>query len=371
MQTLTPKVLGIICVVAGLRWSANVWAVELAGPPAPELQVKAFRTFGIGKADSSVDAVNPPDGLAFTKEGLLVATDAINRRIQIFNPGTGKHLGHVGDSGLITGMIVNVILLPDNTLLASDETANQAYHLEKAADAKTGYRISGKPLFKADDFTKLNGLACDSKKRIYAVNGKRGYVRRYLPDFKPDPAWKFRPDKPVLNRTEGIAIDEKSGALFLTSEWEGVVHAFNLETGEWLGKTIGRQADPLGKPLGQSVFQRSVEGLAVMGDYLLAVDEGSDDTSANSTGHLLVFDLRSPKLYDTGLEACRARMESGAAEGLVGWLGSYQSADAVAVFPGDENSPSMVAVADQGAYRVLVYYWKDIKEALRQCKNSH
>ena len=370
MQTLAPKIIGIVCGVAWLALTADARSAELTSPPAPELQVKPFRTFGTGKADASVDAINPPDGLAFTKEGLLVATDAMNHRIQIFNPRTGEHMGHAGEANLITGVIVNVISLPDDTLLASDETANQAYFFEKAADAETGYRLSGKPLLKADGFTKLNGLACDSSKRIYAVNGKKGYVRRYLPDFKPDPAWKFQPDKPVLNRSEGIAIDERSGTLFLTSEWEGIIYAFNLDTGQWLGKAIGRQADALGKPLGQSVFQRSVEGLAVMDDYLLAVDEGSDDLSANSTGHLLIFDLRSPALYETGAEQCRFRMKLGAAEGLAGWFGSYRSSDAVAVFSGNGNTEAMVAVADQAAYRVLVYYWKDVKEALRQCKKQ-
>jgi len=343
-----------------------------AAPPAPELQVKAFRTFGTGKADSSATAINPPDGLAFTRNGLLVATDALNHRLQVFNPITGEHLGSAGDSGLITGLIVNVISLPDDGLLVSDETANQAYCFEKAANAKAGYQFSGKPLFKDDGFKKLNGLACDSKKRVYVVDGHRGEVRRYLlPDFKSDPGWKFQISKPVLNRSEGIAIDEKTGTLFLTSEWDGIIHAFNLETEQWLGKTIGCKTDPLiGKPLGRSVFQGSVEGLAVIGDYLLAVDEGHEDPSANQPGHLLIFYLRSPVLYDTGVEACRSRLESGTAEGLVGWFGSYRSADGVAVFPGDANTAAMVAVADQGACRVLVYFWKDVIEALRQCKKS-
>jgi len=349
-----------------------------AAPPAPELQVKAFRTFGTGKADSSPAAINPPDGLAFVRNGLLVATDAMNHRIQIFNPRTGEHLGNAGDSGLITGIIVNVISLPDDGLLASDETANRAYRFEKAANAKAGYRFPGQPLFKDDGFKKLNGLACDSKKRIYAVDGEKGDVRRYLlPDFKPDPKWQFqarRPDnKPILNRSEGIAIDETTGTLFLTSEWDGMIHAFNLETGQWLGKTIGCRTDvQTGQPVGHSVFQHSVEGLAIIGGYVLAVDEGREDPSAGQPGHVLVFDLSSPALYNTGDEACRARIKSGVAEGLVGWFGSYRSSDAIAVFPGDGNTEAMVAVADQGAYRVLVYFWKDILEALRQCKrDSH
>jgi hypothetical protein len=201
------------------------------------------------------------------------------------------------------------------------------------------------------------------------VDGRRGDVRRYLPEFKPDPAWTFRSNRPVLHRSEGIAIDNKTGTLFLTSEWDGVIQAYNLETGQWLAKAIGCQTDTAsGKPLGLSVFQRSVEGLAITGDYLLAVDEGTDDTAVNQPGHVLVFDLRSPALYKTSAEECRSRMAAGRAEGLVGWFGSYKSSDAVAIFPGAGNTPAMVAVADQGAYRVHVYFWKDMLEALAKAK---
>ena len=338
------------------------------------LQVKAFCTFGTGKADASMAAINPPDGLAFTRNGLLVATDAMNHRIQIFNPRTGKHLGHAGDSGLITGLIINVISLPDDGLLVSDETANQAYYFAYVGGSQARYRPPDMPLFKGEGFRMLNGLACDSKQRIYVVDGSMGEVRRYLPDFKPDPAWQFQGRHPggasILKRSEGIAIDEKTGTLFATDEREGIIHAFSLETGQWLSKTIGRQADATGKPLGKSVFHRSVEGLAVMGDYLLAVDEGQEDPLANQPGHLLIFYLRSPALYETGAEECRSRIKTGAAEGLVGWLGSYRSPDGVAVFTGAGNSEAMVAVADQGAYQVIVYLWKDVLAALQKANKA-
>ena len=207
------------------------------------------------------------------------------------------------------------------------------------------------------------------------VDGSMGEVRRYLPDFKPDPAWKFQGRYPggasILKRSEGIAIDEKTGTLFLTSEREGIIHAFKLETGQWMGKTIGCRTDVLtGKPLGKSVFQRSVEGLAIMGDYLLAIDEGQADSAVNQPGHLLIFYLRSPALYETGAEECRKRMESGVVDGLVGWFGYYRSPDGAAVFPGDGNSEAMVAVADQGAYQILVYFWKDVLEALQKANKE-
>ena len=375
MQTSAPKILGIVCCVTWLALTADVRSTALPAAPAPELHAKVLRTFGLGRADSSAAAINPPDGLAFTKGGLLIATDAMNHRIQIFNPRTGEHLGHAGESGLITGLIVNVISLPNDGLLISDETASQAYYFENVGGSQVRYRPAGPPLFKGEGFRRLNGLACDSKRRIYVVDGPMGEVRRYLPNFKPDPGWKFhgrRPDnESLLKQSEGIAIDEKIDTLFLTSEQEGMIHTFRLETGEWLGKTIGRRTDVLtGKSLGQSVFQRSVEGLAIIGDYLLAVDEGQMDPSANWPGHLLIFHLRSPALYETGADECRSRMESGVVDGLVGWLGSYRSPDGVAVFPGDGDSEAMIAVADQGAYQVLVYLWKDVLAVLQKASKA-
>lgn len=342
---------------------------EIAPPPAPELQVKPFRKFGTGKADASAAAINPPDGLAFTRDGFLVATDALNHRLQIFDPVTGKHLGHIGDNSLITGEIVNVILLADDSLLVSDETSNQAYHFLKLADSPINYKASGAPLFKEDGFKKLTGLACDSMQRIYAVDGKLGDVRRYFPDFKADPAWKLqrlRPDnKPLITRSEGIAIDEKSGTLFVTDEWNGIIHVFDMESGKWTGKSIGRRLDALtGEATEKSVFQLSVEGLAVIDDYLLAIDEGTE----NSSGHLLIFYLRSPAVYETGIKKCRRRQKEKISDGLLGWIGSYNSPDAVAVFPGNGNMGAMIAVADQGSYQVFVYLWKDVLEAIQKAK---
>ncbi|NCB09172.1 MAG: hypothetical protein EOM73_13530 [Bacteroidia bacterium] len=204
------------------------------------------------------------------------------------------------------------------------------------------------------------------------VDGDTSEVRRYLPDWKPDASWNFQSRRNdgtlLLARSEGIAIDEKNGTLFLTSEREGLIYAFNLETGEWLGKTIGRQTDSNGKPIGQSVFQRSVEGLAIIGDYLLAVDEGNEEH--RQIGHLLIFDLRSDKIYETGAEQCISRRNSGITAGLIGWLGRYNSPDAVAVFNGNGESDAMVAIADQSAYQVLVYSWKDILYALNENKKN-
>lgn len=350
---------------------------ELRTPPAPELQVNPFRTFGTGVADASAFAINPPDGLAFTGDGLLLATDAMNYRVQVFDPYTDKHVGSAGDAGFITGEVVDIAVLPDKSMLASDEKANQIYRFARTSISPAVFQPVLPPLFKNEGFARLCGIGCDAKGRVYVVDGVTGEVRRYLPDLNPDPAWQFqqmRPDKkPFLNRAEGIAFDERSGDLFLSSERDGMIQAFDLETGKWQGRSIGRGVDPLtGSPLGRSVFNMSVEGLAVIDGYLLAVDEGEDDALKKEPGHLLIFDLRSPAVYRTNAESCLDRMANGVVDGLVGWFGSYLSPDSVAVFPGNSEHPeALVAVADQGSYKVVVYKWEDIKkEIMRLTKNK-
>ncbi|MDD5072558.1 MAG: hypothetical protein PHW51_02085 [Candidatus Omnitrophica bacterium] len=366
---------GVMQVFLVLSISSG-FSEEQYKPPANELQVHPFREFGTGKADSSLSAINPPDGLAFTEDGLLLATDAINHRVQIFDPFSGKHVASIGDPGLFTGEIVNIISLPDKGLLISDEKANQIYRFKRTAVSPAAFQTMPPPLLSGEGFKKLCGMACDAKGRIYVVDGLTGQVRRYLPDFKLDSSWKFqstRPDnEPMLHRAEGIAIDESSGMVFLSSDWDGMILAFDLETGRWSGKSIGRRSDALtGKPISQSVFSRSVEGLAVIDNYLLAVDEGEDSAAKSRYGHLLIFDLRSPMLYETDAEMCRKRMADGVVDGLMGWIGNYFSPDAVAVFPGNAKHPEpLVAVANQGSYKVQVYKWKDIKNEMAKTQKK-
>ncbi|MFA5167563.1 MAG: hypothetical protein WC530_03425 [Candidatus Omnitrophota bacterium] len=376
MKKLITVCCGLIQIFLILGVSAG-FSEEQCKPPAPELQIRPFCKLGTGKADASLSAVNPPDGLAFTGDGLLLATDAMNHRVQIFDPYSGEHLGSIGNPGFFKGEIANIIVLPDKGLLISDETANQIYQFRRIAISPVAFQWISPPLLSGEGFKKLCGMACDSKRRIYVVDGITGQVRRYFSDFKPDFSWKFqslRPDNaPILNKAEGIAMDESREMLFLASEWDSMIHVFNLGTGKWTGKSIGRETDALtGKPVGQSVFSRSVEGLAVIENYLLAIDEGKISTQTKCHGHLLVFDLRSSVLYETDAGKCRKRMRDGIADGLVGWLGSYLSPDSVAIFPGSTKHPEpLVAVADQGSYVVWVYKWEDIKkEITKSCKKG-
>lgn len=338
--------------------------------PAPELPVKAWRVFGTGRADAAPQAVNPPDGLAFTADGLLLATDADNHRVQIFDPASGARLGSFGGPETFVGQVVAIAVAPDGSVLVSDEEANRA-HLFRRVPGSPRFVSAGPPVLQDAGFRRLTGVAYDSAGRLYAVDGLSGEVRRYLPGLTPDPAWDFqcrRPDgKPMLHRADGIAICEGTGEVFLSSEWDGMVRVCDLATGRWFRRTFGRQADPVsGQPIGSSVFSRSVEGLAILGDYLLAVDEGSDIPDPTRPGRLLVFQLRDPAMPKSDAEPSRARGVTGRLPTPIGWMGTFQSPDGVAAFPGSAERPEpLVAVADQGNYRVIVYRGSELlREAL-------
>jgi len=373
-RTLRCRLAAVVLLATGATALAAAPA-ERASPPAPELKVEPWRTFGTGKAEAAPQAVNPPDGVAFTSDGLLLATDARNHRVQIFDPIRGRHLGSFGDAKRFVGDVVSIAEAPDRSVVVSDEIANRANVFLRRDNGYPRYVSADRTLFGGQDWKRLTAIAFDSAGRFYAIDSLAGEVRRYLPDMMPDPKWNFerlRPDGgPMLNRADGIAIHEASGTVFVSSERDGVVRAFDLNTGRWLGKAIGRRCDPAsGKPTGESVFSRSVEGLAVLGDYLLAVDEGFDDCNAaddaNMPGRLFVFQLDDPAVSETDAESCRRRMAAGKPAGLVGWLGRFSSPDGVAVFVGSpDRKEALVAVADQGHYRVEVYRVDDILRAIQ------
>jgi hypothetical protein len=232
---------------------------------------------------------------------------------------------------------------------------------------------AGPPVLADGRFQKLTGITYDSAGRLYAIDGRAGEVRRYVQGLAPDPDWSFqvrRPDgNPMLTRAEGIAIDEKTGTIFLASERDGMVRACDIKSGRWLGKTIGQRTDPVSAgPIGRSVFSRSIEGLAILGDYLLAVDEGSDQVEVDRPGRLLLFDIRDPAVYDTDAESCRARIACGKPAGLIGWVGTFLSPDGVATFAGSPEP--LVAVADQGRYRVVVYRGNELIRAARAASSK-
>lgn len=364
------------------------------------IEVEPYAILGSGRPGKGASDFDKPDGVAFTPNGLLLATDAKNRRVQIWDVKTKTHLGEFGH-GVFGGEIVDIAVAPDGMALVTDQTLNLAYAF---APPKPGaVDEKGRPLgpydyqfkgtrFGEQGFDKLGGIAIDSRGRIYAVDAHLNDVRRFNPNGSIDTSWSFEKagvsGDAYLHGCEGIAIDEAHSNLFIASEKDAVIQVFDWETGKYKGKLIGATTDATGKPAGQSVFSGSVEGLAMVGSHLLAVDE--------SAGRVQVFDLGNPKVFGSDLAAFAAtrRARNGGYKGFFGHApmvdfddktnktlqqqvkdgaiipgqanppGYFCSPDAIASYTDREGGDTYIAIADQCNYRLAVYRWSNISRAM-------
>jgi pSer/pThr/pTyr-binding forkhead associated (FHA) protein len=364
------------------------------------INVEPYVALGAGHPGKAEADFDKPDGVAFSKTGLLFATDAGNRRVQIWDVKTGARLAEFGHK-VFGGEIVDIAFAPDNTVLVTDQTLNLAYAFAPpqpgALDDKGkplgpyDYQFKG-TLFGEQGFKKLGGVAVDSKGRVYAVDAHRNEVIRFFSDGKQDRTWNFEKTKADgdthLHGCEGIAIDEASGNLYIASEKDAVIKVFDWETGAYKRIFIGAGKDDLDKPAGKNIFFGSVEGLAITQGRLLAVDE--------SAGHIQIFDLGRPGIFNTDLAGFGAPQAVRSA-GYLGFFGRAPLVDfedktnlelqnqvkAGSIIPGQANPPgyfcspdsidsftdqaggeTYIAVADQCNYRIVVYRWSDIAKAM-------
>ena len=365
------------------------------------IDVAPFEELGSGHPGKGAADFDKPDGLAFTSDGKLLATDAKNRRIPVWDARTGTRLGEFGH-GIFGGEIVDIAVTPAGLVLVTDQLLDLAYAFAPptpgAKDPETGkplgpadYQFKG-TRFGEQGFDKLGGIAVDSKGRIYCVDAHLDEVRRFLPTFAPDPSWHFEKTRAggdtYLHGCEGVAIDEADGLVFVSSERDAAIETFDLETGAWKHKVVGASCDASGALSGKHVFYGSVEGLAFIRGYLLAVDEAA--------GHIHLFDVTRNGAFGTDL-ASYPLPTIGRDGGYVGFVGHAPRVDFEdkkntglqkqvkdeAVIPGQQNPPGYfcspdsigayadpatgevyVAVADQCNYRIAVYRWSELSAAL-------
>jgi hypothetical protein len=369
------------------------------------IEVEPYAIFGSGRPGKGAADFDKPDGVAFTPNGWLLATDAKNRRVQIWDVKTKAYLSEFGH-GVFGGEIVDIAIAPSGITLITDQTLNLAYAF---VPAKSGtvtekgktpgpydYQFKG-TRFGEQGFDKLGGITIDSRGRIYAVDAHLNDVRRFNADGSVDPSWKFEKARATgdtyLHGCEGVAVDEARGDLFIASEKDAVIQVFDWETGKYKGKLLGATVGADGKSGGQSVFSGSVEGLALAGNYLFAVDE--------SVGHIQIFDLSNPKVFNTDLSGFSATRGSrnGGYKGFFGHAplvdfedknnkalqqqvkdgsiipgqanppGYFCSPDSIASYTDKESGEAYIAIADQCNYRLAVYRLSDINRAVTAAKN--
>jgi hypothetical protein len=367
------------------------------------IEVVPFAVLGSGHPGSRPSDITQPDGLKFTDSGLLLVTDAGNHRVQIWDVRTGDRLGEFG-KGYLGGEVTNVEVTPDGTVFLADSVLNLVYVFAPAKSGAaagtkahdTSYSFQG-TRFGDAGFRKLGGMAVDTRGRLYIADGKLWEVRRYTPDGKVDDTWKFErtlaDGDTTLHRCEGMAIDEAHGLLYVASEADAVIKAFDLATGAFKRKLIGARPDRDGRATGKSVFWGSIEGLSTVPGHLLAVDE--------EAGHIRVFDLAGADLFDTDLGGyttarskgrtayrgffgrtartnfdvddspnpdfeLKRRVDAGEVNpGNVNAVGQFCSPDEIATYTDKAGGETYVAIADQCNFRIVVYRWSDIERALR------
>lgn len=360
------------------------------------INVEPYAIFGSGRPGKGLADFDKPDGVGFTPNGWLLATDAKNRRVQIWDVKTKAHLGEFGH-GIFGGEIVDIAVAPDGMVLVTDQLLNLAYAFappspgaktEKGKSGPYDYQFKG-TRFGERGFDKLGGIVIDSRGRIYGVDAHLNEIRRYTADGAVDPQWKFEKARAgsdtYLHGCEGIAIDESTGQLFVASEKDAIIQVFDWETGAYKGKLIGAKINATGKPEGTHIFSGSVEGLAIANNHLFAVDE--------SVGHIQVFDLAQANVFNTDLAGYK-RGQRGGYRGFFGHSPQVDFEDKTnkalqqqvkdgAVIPGQANPPgyfcspdsiasytdkaggeTYIAIADQCNYRLAVYRWSDINRAL-------
>jgi len=331
------------------------------------INVQPYARIGTGNAGNGINDISTPDGVIFDARGSLLLTDADNHRMQVWDVrgDAPKRLGQFGDAHVFVGQIVDVAINPkDGKLIVSDEDSHLSYSFlpPKADEDPAAYKLETPDMFKTETVKKVGGVTFDSKGRLYTVDAHQNLVRRYDETGKPDPTFKFAElgGTAYLNGCEGIAVDEKRGLLYVSSEFTSAIQVFDLETGAPKNHAIGRKTDAAhpGQPTGQSVFASSIEGLWILDDYLLASDEAD-----GGEGHVMIFDLASDSIFDHDATDYAQMKAANKPSAFIGGFGSFCSPDSVAAFTDPQSHESYVAVADQCHYQVAMYKWSEVTKA--------
>jgi sugar lactone lactonase YvrE len=300
---------------------------------------------------------NEPDPVAFTLDGKLLAADTDNARFKIYRFDDKSHtLRIIGREGSGPGEFshgvanrigsfvvyhqVQGITVDKNGLIYVIDQGNQRVQVFDA-DGKVlpekaiplNYCAAESPRCadglwrpsRKNEYTSLQGLAIDRDGGIFISDSGTSRVYRLLPGGRLDPGFVSSAvdpatNKPTLKEPESLALYQDK--LFVANEGTGEIKILDRRSGKPLGPA---------QAFGGEVFDGDVEGLAVAGDYLFAVDVQNT--------RIAVFDLKSetPKF-------------------IMGFVGDYESADGIAVDP----TGKYVAIADQGNLRIVLYSLPEI-----------
>jgi sugar lactone lactonase YvrE len=331
---------------------------------ANERQVYPVKVVG-GSRGKAIEQFDMPDAVAFTLDGKLLTGDTDNARFKIYGfaksaqqvrvigaegPGPGQFdhsvaatIGSYKIYNQVQGITVDrngsVYVIDQGNRRVQAFDADGKILTDKVIQLsqcdKENPRCNGglwRPS-KKGEYSSLQGLAADHEGGVFVSDKGMSRVYRFLPEGKMDPAFNLqeldaKTGKPILKEPESLAVHQDK--LFVANEGTGDIKIFDRRTGKLIGSAEG---------FGGEVFAGDVEGLAVTGDYLFAVDV--------QNSRIAVFDLKPER-----------------PNFLLGFVGDFESADGLAVDP----TGKYIAVADQGNVRVVLFSLPEILNHLAGAK---
>ncbi len=299
-----------------------------------------------------------PNELGFDNDGNLWAGDVFNLRVQVYSS-AGTFLGVVGGSGSGAGQFVNAPTGKSGPEAIKVDSAGRMWVVDRGGDRVNVYNADRTVVgsFTSPDITFVDptGMVIDSNDDIYIADQGTDLVHKFSFDgTQLNLVFTFQATddgESILQKTETLAIDEARNLFYASSEDESLAEVYELSTGNYLGDQVGEQQIGVVPQPGR--FADDIEGITAdkTNQYMFMSDERN--------GRYLVHDLSaadSGDLFDDG--------EDYAFLGAFGMqgndLGEFLSADGVAV----NADGSLVAIADQGNYRIQVFTITDIKAAL-------
>jgi sugar lactone lactonase YvrE len=326
-----------------------------------ERRLEAVNILG-GSRGSAPDQFDEPDALAFTLDGRLIAGDTENARFKIYKfDERSQSVQIVGREGTAAGEFSHDLVLKTRGLTVYHQVQGVAvdkngliHVIDQGNQRVQVFNADGKVLAEKTialkycpaetprcagaiwrplkgQYTSLQGLAVDQDGGMFIADSGTSRVYRYLPSGELDGNFKIpelhpKTRKPVLKEPESMALYHDK--LFVANEGTGDIKIFDRRSGALLEPSAG---------FGGDVFAGDAEGLAVVGDYLFAVDV--------QNSRIAVFDVKStaPKF-------------------VMGFVGDFESGDGLAVDP----TGKYVAVADQGNFRVMLFSLPEIMNHLAQ-----
>lgn len=314
-------------------------------PNAPVIQ-PAWIAGGVQGSAAGTE-FDEPNELGFDDQGRLWAGDVFNYRVQIY-AADGSFIATVGGEGTgpcqfvnpATGKFGAEAIRSDgsNRMLVVDRGGQKINIYDTSTLACLGEITS--PLF--DDPT---GLAIDASGNLYVADQGTDLIHQFTHSGVFVRTFQsIDGGESILKKTETLALDEARDRLYASSEDESRVEVFELSSGNYLDEHVGERQ--VGVVAQDGRFADDVEGVAAASGsgWLIMSDEDN--------GRFMIHDLNSNDLFDDGADFAFL-----AAFGKTGNApGEFLSADGVAV----SESQGLVAIADQGNYRIQVFRISDL-----------